>query len=63
MCLATAYVVSETGDNIFLENVISVEIQGGAIKLTDILNRQKCIMGNIIKIDYINANIILEGER
>lgn len=57
MCLSTAYEVGGAEDKLLCDRVTSIEVDGGEVRLTDLLGRTTIVSGHIKNID-LNQNII-----
>ena len=60
MCLAKAYLKKNNKNELFGENVASVEIVDDKLILNTIFSEAKEIRANIKRIDFANSNILLE---
>ena len=60
MCLAKAYLKSDSSSELLLESLTSVEILDNKIVLTTIFGEAKEIEASIKKVDFKNSSIILE---
>ncbi len=60
MCLAKVYLREGNKDNLFLENVASVEITEEKLSLTTIFREKKEMTANITKIDFASSSVYLE---
>ncbi len=60
MCLAKAFLKKDNKEEFLIENVASVDILDKKLILTTILNETKEVEANIKRIDFENANILLE---
>jgi predicted RNA-binding protein len=57
MCESTVY---DTDENLIMEDVINIKINGNKIHLTDILNIEKDLEGVIVEIDLDKHGIFIE---
>ena len=57
MCLSNAYEISNGVDKLICERITNVEVEGNAVKLTDLLGRQTLVPGAIKSVD-LNKNAI-----
>lgn len=63
MCLATVYKTQEP-DNIILQYVSKLEVEGDSIILTDVMGEQRTVQGTIQMVDLANNIVqITEVER
>ncbi len=59
MCLSTVYRGEIRDDNLLLANVQRIECRGGAIVLTDILERQMTVEGEVEMADLVNGKVVI----
>lgn len=57
MCLSTVYKIEDGEERLACENVTSVDMDNGVIKLTDIMGNEVAITGILKNIDLVK-NII-----
>jgi predicted RNA-binding protein len=60
MCLAKAYLGEPEENEMILEDVASVKIDGGKLQLRTFFGEQKEIEGSIKEINFRSGNIIIE---
>lgn len=60
MCLGKAYVVGNGQEELILESVALVQIQGTKLRLSTLFGEEKEIAANLREIDFENSRIILE---
>ena len=59
MCLSSVYRSEVGDDNLLLSNVQRIECRNGTVLLTDILERQVSVEGEILMADLINGKVIV----
>lgn len=59
MCLSSVYKETVGDNNLLLNNVQRITCSGGTIVLTDILERQLTIEGEILLVDLIQNQVII----
>ena len=59
MCLSNVYREQIGDDTLLLSNVQRIDCENGNITLTDILERQITIAGEIQMVDLINGKVII----
>lgn len=59
MCLSTVYKGSKEPSNIIMSNVQSIELQDGQVLLTDLMERQAVIVGELISVDLVGGVAIV----
>jgi len=59
MCLATVYKTREP-ENVILQFVSKLEVEGNAIILTDIMGEQRKVQGKIQMVDLANNIVKIE---
>jgi len=60
MCLGKAYVAGNGQEELILESVALVQIQGTKLRLSTLFGEEKEIAANVREIDFENSRIILE---
>lgn len=61
MCLANVYKGQEAPENLVLGNVQRIDIQNGQVFLTDLMDRQVVIEGELVSVDLVgNVAIVRE---
>ena len=64
MCLANDYKGQEAPENLVLGNVQRIDIQNGQVFLTDLMDRQVVIEGELVSVDLVgNVAIVRETVR
>lgn len=64
MCLANVYKGQEALENLVLGNVQRIDIQNGQVFLTDLMDRQVVIEGELVSVDLVgNVAIVRETVR
>ena len=64
MCLANDYKGQEAPENLVLGNVQRIDIQNGQVFLTDLMDRQVVIEGELVSVDLVgNVAIVREAVR
>ncbi len=62
MCEASAYLVKDGKEELFLEAVDILEPEGDKLRLVNIFGEQKIIKAKIKRMSLVNHKIILEPE-
>lgn len=62
MCLSTVYRDKVSAENIVLSNVTRIECQDGMVILTDLLERQVAIHGQLLMANLIDGLAIIREE-
>ena len=62
MCLATAYKTQAADENLLMRNVQRIECHDGQVFLTDLMDRQVVIEGELVLADLVE-NIVIVRER
>ena len=63
MCLSKVYVESNQSQELLMEEVASIEIDGGKLLLRTLFGQQKEIEANIKRVDFMIHNVILEDPK
>jgi len=58
MCLAKAYQVGQ--EQLILEDIATLTIEGGEVHLETLFGEQKVIKGDIRQIDFVSSKVELE---
>lgn len=59
MCLSTIYCGSVEQDNLVMKNVRMIEYRDGTIVLTDLMERQVAIEGELASADLVNGVAVI----
>lgn len=59
MCLATVYTGEEKPENIVLRNVQRIECQQGQVLLTDLMERQVVVVGELLSVDLVGNSAVI----
>ena len=62
MCLATAYKTQAADENLLMRNVQRIECRDGQVFLTDLMDRQVVIEGELVMADLVE-NVVIVRER
>ena len=62
MCLATAYKAQAADENLLMRNVQRIECLDGQVFLTDLMDRQVVIEGELVMADLVE-NVVIVRER
>jgi predicted RNA-binding protein len=60
MCLAKAYLGSDSGKELLMEEIASLKARDGKLLVTTLFGEQREIEASIKEIDFIGSRIILE---
>jgi predicted RNA-binding protein len=60
MCLAKAYSMQEGEDELLLEDVTRVEIDGTTLRLTTLFGDEREIAGTIKTVDFQAGSVVVE---
>ena len=64
MCLSNVYKNQEAPENLVLGNVQRIDIKDGHVFLTDLMDRQVVIEGELVSVDLVgNVAIVRETVR
>lgn len=64
MCLSSVYKEQENPENLILANVQRIDIRDGQVFLTDLMERQVVIEGELVSVDLVeNVAIVRETVR
>ena len=62
MCLSTIYRDSVEQDNLVMKNVRMIEYRDGTIVLTDLMERQVSIEGELVMADLVGGVAVIHGK-
>ena len=60
MCLSTVYRNTLTPDAVVMKNVMTIESKDGVIVLTDLMERQVAIEGQLEKANLVDGYVIVK---
>lgn len=63
MCLSTVYNGSKEPENIVMSNVQRIDIQEGQVLLTDLMERQVVVVGQLVMVDLVGGMAIVRETR
>jgi len=62
MCLSTVYKNEKAPQNIVMSNVQRIDVQDGQLLLTDLMDREMVIVGQLVSVDLVGGvAIVREG--
>lgn len=61
MCLAKAYVRTNTAEELVMENVAHVVVNDGRVLLTSIFTETQELEGRITTVDFAKAKLVLQS--
>lgn len=59
MCLSTVYKNNQAPESILMKNVMSIEMRDGVIILTDLMERQMAVEGQLEKANLVDGYVII----
>ena len=62
MCLSTVYKNVKEEANIVLRNVMKIECSGSTIVLTDLMDRQVAIEGELVEANLVDGFVIIKEK-
>lgn len=60
MCLSTVYRNDMTPENVVLRNVMRIECKDGCVILTDLMERQVAIEGNLELANLVDGYVVVK---
>ena len=60
MCLSTVYKNTKQDDAIIMKNVMSIECKDGCIILTDLMDRQVAVEGELVSANLVDGFVIIK---
>lgn len=62
MCLSTVYKNEKTPQNVVMSNVQRIDVQDGQLLLTDLMDREMVVVGQLVSVDLVGGvAIVREG--
>lgn len=62
MCLSTVYKGEKMPQNILMSNVQRIDIQEGQVLLTDLMDREMVIVGQLLSVDLVGGVAIIRED-
>jgi len=59
MCLSTVYKNEKVPQNIAMSNVQKIDVQDGQVLLTDLMDREMVIVGQLLSVDLVGGVAIV----
>ena len=60
MCLSTVYKNVMTEDAVVMKNVMAIECKDGCVILTDLMDRQVAIEGQLVSANLVDGYVIVK---
>ena len=60
MCLSTVYKNAKQEDAIIMKNVMAIECKDGCIILTDLMDRQVAVEGELVSANLVDGFVIIK---
>lgn len=60
MCLSTVYKNTMEPENVVLRNVMRIECQDGTVILTDLMDRQVAIEGQLVEANLVEGFVVVK---
>ena len=60
MCLATVYKTGKDSEEVVLKNVSKIYVEGGSVRLVDIMGAETVVEGSISFVDLANSIVKLD---
>ena len=62
MCQSTAYILRDGKEEVFFEDIDSLENSGGEVKMVSIFGEEKAIRAKIKRFSLVDHRIVLEPQ-
>ena len=59
MCLSTVYKNTKTPETVVMKNVMKISVQDGVVLLTDLMERQVAIEGDLLEANLVGGYVIV----
>lgn len=63
MCLSIVYNGSREPENIVMSNVQRIDVQEGQVLLTDLMERQMVVVGQLVMVDLVGGMAIVRETK
>lgn len=60
MCLSTVYKNTEDLENVLMSNVARIELRDNKVIITDLMEREQVIDGDLLFVDLLGAKAIIK---
>ena len=60
MCLSTVYKNTKAPDTVVMKNVTTIECKDGSIILTDLMDHQVAIEGQLVQANLVDGFVIIQ---
>ncbi len=60
MCLSTVYKNTMAPESVVMKNVMRIDIQDGCVILTDLMERQVAIEGELVQANLVDGFVIVK---
>ncbi len=60
MCLSTVYKNTKEPENIVLRNVMHIECKDGCVILTDLMDRQVALEGQLLEANLVDGFVVVK---
>jgi len=60
MCLSTVYKNAKTEDAVIMKNVMAIECKDGCVILTDLMERQMAIEGQLQEANLVDGFVVVK---
>jgi len=60
MCLSTVYKNAKTEEAVIMKNVMSIECRDGCVILTDLMDRQVAVEGELVSANLVDGYVIVK---
>ena len=62
MCLSTVYKNTKTPETVVMKNVLKISVQDGIVLLTDLMERQVAIEGDLLEANLVDGYVIVKEK-
>ena len=62
MCLSTVYKNTMAPETVVMKNVMRIDIQDGCVILTDLMERQVAIEGQLVQANLVDGFVIVKEK-
>lgn len=59
MCLSTVYKNTKTPETVVMKNVMKISVRDGVVLLTDLMERQVAIEGDLLEANLVDGYVIV----
>lgn len=63
MCESKVFLVRDGGEELIMEDVVKIEVEGNKLVIYGILGEKRELIGKVVLMDLVGHKIVVEGVR